>query len=130
LAKRRKTPTTKPLPSLPRGIGIRRLQSLSALARAFENARRLGALGVKRERGPKRPRTQSDQDIIKKTEQRIDLMIELELQWRLQQLGVTPADASAPRFKPFRFDSDHRRLLEARHMHAENERRRAAAKAG
>jgi hypothetical protein len=39
-------------------------------------------------------------------------MIELEVRWRMGELGVPYTEKLGERFKPFRFDSDHRRKLE------------------
>ena len=61
-------------------------------------------------------------------ERRVEFLVELEVWWRLGELGVPHDDEKAAHFEPFRFGSHHLRRLEEmdREMKEETRRRNAA----
>jgi hypothetical protein len=114
---------------LPTGKDLERLQSLCALAKAHARAKTVGALTVPGTRKPRPPRKPNIDHTYKKLEARFEMMIELETRWRVAELGVPYTDEIARRFAHFRFDSDHRRKLEALQLRGEQAREELRARA-
>jgi len=123
MTKRKAKSAARAVP-VPRGPELKRLESLCAYAKAHARAKAAGALGAPRPRKPARPRTLTPENVRANVEKRLEMLVELEVRWRLAELGIPYTDGRVKRFQPFRFDSDHRRRLETLYNNAQLERMR------
>ena len=114
-------------PRMPSDMELRRLKVFADYARARARAKADGVLDgdLPPELRVHRPSARDDEAERRQLEARIEFMIELEVRWRMAELGVPYTDEVAKRFEPFRFASDHRRKLEALEGARAEERRRA-----
>jgi hypothetical protein len=121
--KRARAARAEPLP-IPNGRALKRLDALYQLAKAQEHAKAVGVMGTRAQR-KKSLQAPSREEVIAKWNARVSFLIELEVRWRMRQLGIPYTDEMAKRFPPFDMRSKHRMDIEAEHTREHVKRMKA-----